>query len=586
MDKYPAKAFSYFLKELKGYRRIYLLLLISIAIALFFDKLAPYYFSKIIDVFSGNIGDKKDSLELIFKYFGLFILSIFLFNILRRFGMFLCQKIETGLRIKTKRNAMIYMAGHSERFFNEQHSASLGAKVGQLSDQMSDMFMLSLWEFYTAAVVMLITIGMLFWVNYFFALVFLFWLIVLAFLLGKSSKKLKECFEYRAERRSVTTSRIVDILSNHTLLKSFASLNYECEKLAPFLDEERKALSESFNKMENARFIQFIAVALFQISMVLLAIYLWYCGLITTGNVVFMLLLVSSEISTFQFFVFSLLHWNRSTGEAENTLKLLSQPHEITDKQNAKKLKVKRGVIEFKNVFFKYSTRKQVMENFNLKIKSHEKIGLVGISGSGKSTLVNLLQRFYEVHEGAILIDGQNISDVTLDSLHNAIAVIPQDTALFYRSIFENIAYGRSDVTKKAVFDAAKKAYADEFITEMPNGYDSMVGERGVKVSGGQRQRIAVARAILKNAPILILDEATSALDSVSEEYIQKSMKSLMRGKTVIAIAHRLSTLQKMDRIIVMSKGKIIEQGTPEELLKKRGTYAKLWKIQTGIGKK
>ena len=192
------------------------------------------------------------------------------------------------------------------------------------------------------------------------------------------------------------------------------------------------------------------------------------------------------------------------------------------------------------------------------------------------------MQRFYELQQGDISIDGQNIADVTQDSLHQNIAVIPQDTSLFHRTIYENIAYGNPQASKKQVLEASKKAYADDFISEMPNAYESMVGDRGIKVSGGQRQRIAVARAILKNAPILILDEATSALDSESEQFIQKSMKSLMRGKTVIAIAHRLSTLKEMDRIIVMSKGKIIEQGKPEELLKRKGTYARLWQIQTG----
>ncbi len=585
MKPYPAKALPYFLGRLKDYRKILILLLISVALGCFFDKLLPYYFSKIIDVFSLNVADKSVLLGTILTLLGFYTLSIVAFNAIRRLSMFWCQKIETGLIVQTQKDALNYMSGHSSRFFSDQQSGALGTKVNRLAQETGHMFMLILWDFYYPFVLLITTFAMLFWINFLFAMLFLFWVILFGFVLVKSSAKLKVYSHNRAEKWASTAGRVIDILSNNSLVKSFASLDYEQEKLQPFLEEERKALATSFNKIENARLVQFIVVALFLLSMLCLAVFLWYMDMVSTGDVVFMLLLISGIMTTFQYFVFSLLEWSKSTGESENALELLSLPHEITDKPNAPQLNVKRGVIEFKNVFFKYSPRKKVMEDFNLKIKAHEKVGLVGISGSGKSTLVSLLQRLYEVQEGAVLIDGQNINDVTQNSLHKAIAVIPQDTTLLNRSIYDNIAYGRPDATKEEVLAAAKKAYADEFIQEMPKAYDSLVGERGVKVSGGQRQRIAVARAVLKNAPILILDEATSALDSVSEQYIQQSMKSLMRGKTVIAIAHRLSTLQKMDRIIVMSKGKIVEQGTPAELLKRKGTYAKLWKIQTGSKK-
>ena len=242
---------------------------------------------------------------------------------------------------------------------------------------------------------------------------------------------------------------------------------------------------------------------------------------------------------------------------------------------------IKNGEIIFKDMLFHYPNRKSLFNKFDLTIRAGEKVGLVGISGSGKSTLISLLQRFYEPQKGQILIDNQDISNVTQDSLRKSIAVIPQDTSLFHRSIYENIAYGNPKASEKKVIQASKMAHVDDFVQDLPMGYESMVGERGLKVSGGQRQRIAVARAILKNAPILILDEATSALDSESEMFIQKGMKDLMNGKTVIAIAHRLSTLKEMDRIIVMTKGKIIEQGKPKELLEKNGAYAHLWKIQT-----
>ena len=237
--------------------------------------------------------------------------------------------------------------------------------------------------------------------------------------------------------------------------------------------------------------------------------------------------------------------------------------------------------VVFDNIRFHYNNKEDLFKNFHLKIKSGEKVGLVGHSGSGKSTLIKLLVRYYDLQGGKILLGGENIKKVRQESLRAHIAVIPQDTTLFNRTIMENIRYGNVKATDKDVKRAAKLAYADEFIKNLPHGYESKVGERGVMLSGGERQRIAIARAILKDAPILILDEATSALDSESEQYIQKSLKKLMKGKTVIAIAHRLSTLKEMDRLVVMDNGKIVEQGSHDELLRRGGAYADFYKIQS-----
>jgi ABC-type multidrug transport system fused ATPase/permease subunit len=240
-----------------------------------------------------------------------------------------------------------------------------------------------------------------------------------------------------------------------------------------------------------------------------------------------------------------------------------------------------RSTIDLDSVDFSYEGN-DVFKEFNLSILDGQKIGLVGQSGAGKSTLVSLLLRLYDIQSGTIKIDGQNISEVTQESLRRNIAVIPQDTSLFHRSLMDNIRYGNLDASDDAVIEAAKKAHAHDFIMDLPDAYDTMVGERGVKLSGGQRQRIAIARAILKDAPILILDEATSALDSESERLIQDSLRTLMDGKTVIAIAHRLSTISHLDRLIVMDKGQIIEDGTHENLLNQNGQYAKLWSMQSG----
>ena len=268
-------------------------------------------------------------------------------------------------------------------------------------------------------------------------------------------------------------------------------------------------------------------------------------------------------------------------GYIDDAIRMITPAHGIQDNQDAKPLNVTAGEIAFKNVHFSYSGEK-IFEDMDFVIKPNQKIGLLGPSGAGKSTLVSLLLRLFDIQDGEITIDGQNIKSVSQESLRSKIAVIPQDTSLFHRSLADNIRYGCLNATDEDVIAAAKQAYAHEFIEQLPDGYNTMVGERGIKLSGGQRQRIAIARAILKNAPILLLDEATSALDSESEMHIQQSLENLMENKTVIAIAHRLSTISRLDRLIVMNNGEIVEDGTHDSLLKAKRHYAKLWNMQSG----
>jgi ATP-binding cassette subfamily B protein len=269
--------------------------------------------------------------------------------------------------------------------------------------------------------------------------------------------------------------------------------------------------------------------------------------------------------------------------DAKEMVDILDKVPDIQDRDTREELRIKDGVIEFKNVNFEYIEDNQVFTNFNLKISSGEKVGLVGHSGSGKTTITKMLLRFVDIKEGEILIDGQNIKNITQDDLRSVISYVPQEPILFHRSIGENIGYSKEDATHEEIVESSKKAYADEFISKLQNGYDTLVGERGIKLSGGERQRVAIARAMLKNSPILVLDEATSSLDSISESYIQQALGELMKGKTAIVIAHRLSTISKMDRIIVLDNGAILEEGTHLELLAKDGMYTKLWNHQTGF---
>jgi ATP-binding cassette subfamily B protein len=322
--------------------------------------------------------------------------------------------------------------------------------------------------------------------------------------------------------------------------------------------------------------------------LILQAVCFWWLleGLVTQtmtpGDFVLVLTLNLRIVETFWNIAKEMRDFWEKTGDVVQGLAVIQVPLEIKDKPNAPQLSVPKGEIVFENVQFQYHGAESLFEHKSVIIKPGQKVGLVGYSGSGKSTFVNLILRLFDVTAGNIKIDGQDIREVTQDSLHEAIAMIPQDPSLFHRSIFENIVYGRRDATNEEVIKAAKRAHAHDFIISLSGGYDTQVGERGVRLSGGQRQRIAIARAILKNAPILILDEATSQLDSVTEGEIQQSLWDLMQHKTSLVIAHRLSTLLSMDRILVFDKGCIVEDGSHQELLNQDGLYKQLWEAQIG----
>jgi ATP-binding cassette subfamily B protein len=316
-------------------------------------------------------------------------------------------------------------------------------------------------------------------------------------------------------------------------------------------------------------------------GMLFTLLYGWVHHWVTLGDFTQVLMQSFWLLGWLWFISFQLSVFARETGTIENALDLIKKGHDITDKKDAQPIIISHGNISFEHVNFAYHKKQPVFQDLNVTIKKGEKIGLVGFSGSGKSTFVNLILRFYDIQSGNILIDGHNIAQVTQGSLREQIAMIPQDPALFHRTLMENIRYGRLDASDEEVIQASKLAHCHEFIEKLDQGYESLVGERGIKLSGGQRQRVAIARAILKNAPILILDEATSSLDSVTEKLIQESLHRLMQGRTTIVVAHRLSTLADMDRILVFHKGNIIEEGTKEQLLKTNGHFAMLWNMQT-----
>lgn len=405
--------------------------------------------------------------------------------------------------------------------------------------------------------------------------------------------KLKKVASLQADARSTMTGRIVDSYTNISTVKLFSHSQRELEYAEEGMEEFLGTVKSQMRLVTGFDVCVEIANYLLVFSVAAMSIYLWTESAITIGAIALAISLALRINGMSMWIMWEVGALFENMGTVVDGISTLSKPVSIEDKPNAPDIKVEKGGIHFDDVSFNYGEDdKGVLNNLNLNIKPGEKVGLVGRSGAGKSTLVNLLLRFHDVEKGAIRIDGQNISEVTQDSLRSKIGMVTQDTSLLHRSIRDNILYGRPDAGEDALLKATQQAHAHEFIETLTDpfgnvGYDAQVGERGVKLSGGQRQRIAISRVLLKNAPLLILDEATSALDSEVEAAIQESLNELMQGKTVIAIAHRLSTIAAMDRLIVLDKGNVVEQGTHQELIQSGGIYAQLWAHQTGgfIGK-
>ena len=395
----------------------------------------------------------------------------------------------------------------------------------------------------------------------------------------------KRCRQYAREyaaARSVVSGKIVDSVTNIMNAKLFARRDYERAYLEGYLNLEVKSARDTFWFMERIRWFQFLAAMVLMLGIIGYALKIWSENGMTVGEFAMSASLSLMLIEQARGLSRRFLDFFEYVGNINDGVGLIVRSHEVVDDHNARPLKISVGAIQFNHIDFSYAAGKPVFQNLKVSIPPGEKVGLVGFSGSGKSTLLNLMLRLFEPQSGSILIDEQDIQTVSQESLRATIAMIPQDPMLFHRSLMENIRYGRLDASDEEVIDAAKKAHAHEFIIDTGEGYESLVGERGVKLSGGQRQRIALARAILKNASILLLDEATSALDSITERLIQESLAGLMRDKTVMVIAHRLSTLSHLDRILVFHEGGIVEDGNHSQLLRLNGHYARMWSMQAG----
>ncbi len=502
--------------------------------------------------------------------------------VFRLYDYFVCIKMIPDMRKHIVNVAMTNLLAQSHNFYQNNFAGSLSNKTKDLIGNIPELIQIITDRFLSISLLTIMTMIMLWNVDAVFGAIMLIWVIFFMTLTALMSKQLISFSDDFSEKGSIVTGRIVDALSNIMLIKLFARNKYEksgIEHVAhDALIAEQKVGWVYF-------YLWFALGGSFTIVMAIDFYFLitgYNAGTITVGDFALVVTLTVGIVDRLWELTHNVTQFSKYFGRITQGLRDILVSPEIQDNPGALDLVVSKGTIKFQNVMFNYKGTTALFEDKSIIIPSGQKVGLVGYSGSGKSTFVNLILRMYDINGGAILIDDQNIADVTQASLRENIGMIPQDPTLFHRTIMENIRYGRIDATDDEVIEAAKKAHSHEFILALPLGYQSLVGERGVKLSGGQRQRIAIARAILKNAPILMLDEATSQLDSLTEVDIQDSLWHLMQNKTTLVIAHRLSTLLHMDRIIVFDNGKIMEDGTHKELLARNGLYKTLWDAQVG----
>ena len=521
--------------------------------------------------------------------------ALFVALVIARFAMdgamwFSSYHTRSPMLVRIKEEVFAYAQRLSSAYFENTLSGKIAHRAVMLPDQMLALFDMMAFDFVPGAC-FFVFVAVYFGVaSPFFCAAAIAAIVVyfsVSVLVGR------ECTRRAIannEARAAVTGRIVDVLSNIRNVFFFANQPLEDQELKHYTGEERDRRRASYLAVVRLRSVQYVMDIAMWFVFVGGALYAWVHRLIGAGDFVMITSLTSSVLQTAYNLGQRIPDFYDQLGSARESIDTLIVPATVVDLPDAPALKVKCGTIHFERVAFSYEApsndkavrTRNVVKNFELTITAGQRVGLVGPSGAGKTTLMGLLLRMHDVVEGAIRIDGQDIREVTQQTLRQSIALIPQDTTLFHRSLLENIRYGRPGATDAEVEQAARRAYAHDFIAELDKGYRTLVGERGTKLSGGQRQRIAIARAILKDAPILLLDEATSALDSHSEQIIQAAMHEAMAGKTVIAIAHRLSTVMDLDRLIVLDRGSIVADGSHSELLRAGGLYAELWHRQSG----
>jgi ATP-binding cassette subfamily B protein len=535
-----------------------------------------YVMKLLVDAMAGP----RQGNDAVWMALTLFISLMAMESVLWRISGWLCCRTTVGVGVDMRLDLFDYLNGQPMRYFAENLAGSLGQRItatagnfGALANTVVWRVLPPLIDFVGALIVFaLVNVWMM-------AAVAVFVVLVTGGMILFGERGRHHHRTYAGYSNNVG-GELVDVISNMWAVKAFSARLRERERLARDFGIEAAAQQASWMYTEKARVIHDMCMWVMAGLMLSWGVRLWSTGQITPGDVVVVSVLTFRILHGSREIALSLVDMVQQFGYIDDTLRVIAQPQSVCDAPAAERLERRGGTVEFKDVSFAYGGGRDAVHDIDLQIPAGQKIGIVGPSGAGKSTLIYLLQRLYDVQKGEILIDGQGVQTVTQDSLREALAVVPQEITLFHRTVMDNIRFARPSATDEEVVAAAQAAYCDGFIRALPQGYDTIVGERGTKLSGGQRQRIGIARAFLKDAPIIILDEATSALDTESEMEIQRALVRLMRDRTVIAVAHRLSTLATFDRIVVMMSGRIVEDGTAAELRQQRGLFDRMWRLQ------
>ena len=579
--------FRFLIHFMKPQKELFILLLILLCAWPLEQNFVPYFIKLIIDgvahleqnsiTFSG-FSIFYDLRHILFLGLAFLLIS----EAVYRAADFLYARLIPPFMARIRDHLTHHVTLQSYRYFSDHFPGSLANKINDLPRSAGQIFEIFSRSFLPGAVNGILAIGLLFYVYPVLGLIMTIWFILHVGLSWFASKKSSIYSEAQSESLSTLSGKIVDVISNILTVRLFTRFPHEKKYLKHYQQDAIQKHVKTLTFSAKVMTIMGLLSVIEYILMILASLYGWSHGWLTLGDLAFVLTLLQNITQATWWTTLEFPHLFEEVGVSFQSYRLLIQKHEIIDKKGSLPLHITKGEITFDHVTYGHFENRDrpLFKDLNITIKGGEKVRLVGFSGSGKTTFVNLIFRHFNLNKGRILIDGQDIAHITQDSLRASISVIPQDTNLFHRTLYENIHYGNMNASRQDVINAAKAAHADEFIEETIHGYETMVGDRGLKLSGGQRQRIAIARAILKNAPILILDEATSSLDTTTERKIQKSLIEAMKNRTTIVIAHRLSTLFHMDRILVFNKGQLVEEGSHENLLSLEGHYANMWALQ------
>ena len=580
MNTIPTHRLKFFFYFINKQRVFFTLLLVSSIATSLSSSIWPLITGNLIDALSQYSGNRTDVFDVLGSMFITAIIFWIFLEILTRTQGFVAARIYPNMEADIRMNTFEYVNRHSHTYFSNNYVGSIANRLSELPKSSSVVIDFAFNNMIPLIISIVISSALFITLKPILSIIFASWLcthLIVCTIAGAIAANLSK---EHSESRTDLQGKIVDTLNNHLNVKLYTKFGFEVENVSASQNEEKqKNLSTLFFIERFKVILSFLA--LFSISALFyLTVYYWQRDIISLGDMIFVFSTTFNILALAWTATLEISYLFRELGVIKQALKIIKDPIDNLDVDDAKELKVKKGKIEFIKVTFKYRHNNNVFQEKTLSIDGGQKIGLVGVSGSGKSTFAHLILRLFNIESGEIKIDGQDINEVSTESLRDNICLVPQEPMLFHRSVMDNIRYARLDATDKEVIDASIKANCHEFIMNLEDGYDTIVGEKGSKISGGQKQRIAIARAILKDAPILIMDEATSALDSYTEKQIQESIKYMSKNKTTIIIAHRLSTLLEMDRILVFDQGTIIEDGSHSELLARNGHFAMLWKMQ------